>query len=629
MLSLTDLHLQIAGETLLDGVNLRLHDGWRVGVIGRNGCGKSSLFKLLLGELSADRGEISLPGGARIAHMAQETAGRDTSAVDHVLGGHGELMRVQQELAAAEAGDDVDAIVHLHGELDRLDGYTARSRAEALLSGLGFRADQFDWPVARFSGGWRVRLDLARALMRPSDLLLLDEPTNHLDLDAVLWLEQWLAQYPGTLLLVSHDRDFLDNVVGHVVHFDGTRLVHYRGNYSAFERQRAERLANQQAAYEKQQQRIREIEGFVARFRAKASKARQAQSRLKELERMEQIAPAHVDSPFRFRFPDPEKVSNPLITLDHVGAGKREAILRGANFSILPGQRIGLLGPNGAGKSTLIRTLVGEWPPVEGERITGQHLKVGYFAQHQLDALHLDQSPLWHLKQESPAMREQPLRDFIGGFGFPGDDALTPVRKFSGGEKARLALALVAWRRPNLLLLDEPTNHLDLEMRHALDLALQAYAGAVVLVTHDRHLLRDSVDEFWLVADGTVQPFDGTLDDYREWMRRHRAQEKAPAAEPEAPARATATRDRQGDRRAAAQRREALRPLRDRLQRLERDLERQQAELAELETALADPALYTDPDRAAERERLLRRQAELQSAIERTENEWLEVGEQL
>jgi len=632
VLSLNNVHLQIAGETLLEQAGVRLHDGWRVGVIGRNGCGKSSLFKLILGELSPDRGEVELPGGARIAHMAQETAGRDTTAVDHVLGGHAELSRVQEQLERAETEGDVDRIVHLHGELDRLDGYTARSRAEALLSGLGFGAHQFDWPVAQFSGGWRVRLDLARALMRPSDVLLLDEPTNHLDLDAVIWLEQWLTQYPGTLLLISHDRDFLDNVVGHVIHFDRTRLTYYKGNYSAFERQRAERLANQQAAYEKQQQRVREIEAFVARFRAKATKARQAQSRLKELERMEQIAPAHVDSPFRFQFRDPLKVSNPLITLDHVDCGAREPILRGANFSILPGQRIGLLGPNGAGKSTLIRTLVGEWAPLGGERVTGTHLKIGYFAQHQLDSLHLDESPLRHVWRESPGVREQELRNFLGGFGFPGDDALTPVRKFSGGEKARLALALVAWRRPNLLLLDEPTNHLDLEMRHALDLAIQSYAGAVMLVTHDRHLLRDSVDEFWLVADGRVQPFDGDLDDYREWMRGHRQKNTIkPAAGGPAPkpAEPVPPRDAKADRRAAAERREGLKPLRKRLQQLESELESRQAELAEVEATLNDNDLYTDPDRKDELESLLKRQGELQAGIEQTETAWLESSEQL
>ena len=626
VLSLNDIHLQIAGETLLDRASVRLHDGWRVGVIGRNGCGKSSLFKLILGEIAPDRGEIELPGGARIAHMAQETAGRDTTAVDHVLGGHAELSRVQQQLERAEANGDVDRIVHLHGELDRLDGYTARSRAEVLLSGLGFGAHQFDWPMAQFSGGWRVRLDLARALMRPSDVLLLDEPTNHLDLDAVIWLEQWLTQFPGMLLLISHDRDFLDNVIEHVAHIDHRQLFYYRGNYSGFERQRAERLAQQQAAYEKQQQRVREIEQFVARFRAKATKARQAQSRLKELERMEQIAPAHVDSPFRFRFPDAERVSNPLATLRELSVGYDRSVLENVDFSILPGDRIGLLGPNGAGKSTLIRTLVGELAPLAGECLRGEHLRIGYFAQHQLDALALGASALDHLRRESPGQRDQVLRDFIGGFGFSGDDALVPVKRFSGGEKARLALALVAWRRPNLLLLDEPTNHLDLEMRYALDLALQSFSGAVVLVTHDRHLLRDTVDTFRLVADGRAAEFNGDLDDYRDWLRERRGRASQPVAA--ASAARPAPPDRKEARREAARRRAALQPLRREVERLERELDRQRAALTELDEALADPTLYED-ERRPELRALLQQQGDLRQRLEDTETAWLEASERL
>jgi len=636
MISLDQVSLQIGGDPLLDDVSLRLHDGWHVGVIGPNGCGKSSLFRLLLGQIAPDRGEVILPGGTRIAHMAQETAGSDTSAVDHVLGGHHELVRIQADLAEAETAGDGARIARLHGELDAIDGYTARNRAGQLLSGLGFTADQFDLPVAQFSGGWRIRLDLARTLMCPSDILLLDEPTNHLDLDAVIWLEQWLAQYPGTLLLISHDRDFLDSVVGHVVHFDRRRLVHYRGNYTAFERQRAERLAQQQAAYEKQQQRVREIEQFVARFRAQATKARQAQSRLKELERMEHIAPAHVDSPFRFRFPDADKTSHPLVVFRQVAVGYEKPVLRGVDFSVLPGARVGLLGPNGGGKSTLIRTLVGELPILDGERTKGDNLKIGYFAQHQLDALDVQASPLKHLQRESPGTRDQQLRDFLGGFGFSGDDALAPVKQFSGGEKARLALALVAWRRPNLLLLDEPTNHLDLEMRHALDLALQSFSGAVLLVTHDRHLLRDTVDEFWLVANGRVRGFDGDLDDYREWLRDHRsrnpgAQTTAAAAiEPE-PARAAPEplRDRKSERRDAAARRARLKPLRERITRLERDLERQQKRVAALDESLADSELYNDPERRGELEDLLQRQGEARQAVERLETEWLESTERL
>jgi len=512
----------------------------------------------------------------------------------------------------------------LHGELDAIDGYTAPARAEQLLAGLGFSAGVMQEPLDHFSGGWRVRLDLARALMRPSELLLLDEPTNHLDLDAVIWLEQWLREYSGTLMLISHDRDFLDNVVGHVVHFDGRRLVQYRGNYSAFERQRAERMAQQQAAFDKQQQRVREIEGFVARFRAQASKARQAQSRLKELERMEQIAPAHVDSPFRFEFPAAAKTSNPLVHLRGVAAGYDEPVLRDVSFGLLPGQRVGLLGANGAGKSTLIRTLVGDLEPLAGTCTRGDNLQVGYFAQHQLDALDPKRSALAHLQRESPRERELTLRRFLGGFGFSGDLALVPVNQFSGGEKARLALARIAWRRPNLLLLDEPTNHLDLEMRHALDLALQSFAGAVMLVTHDRHLLRDSVDEFWLVGEARVTSFDGDLDDYAAWLRDQRASARRAAAPPPA---AGGGRDRKAERKATADARARRQDLRREAERLERELERRQAELARCEADLADPELYAGDARAAERDRLMRRQAELRADVERLESAWLEASE--
>ncbi len=635
MITLDNVSLQIGGDPLIDNASLRLYDGWHVGIIGANGCGKSSLFKILLGELAPDHGEVELAANARVAHMAQETAGAATSAVDHVLAGHFELMRVQSALAEAEAAGNDARMAALHGELDALDGYTARSRAEQLMSGLGFTNTQFDTPVAEFSGGWRVRLDLARALMRPSDILLLDEPTNHLDLDAVLWLEQWLAQYSGTLLLISHDRDFLDSVVGHIVHFDRRTLVHYRGDYSSFERQRAEHLAQQQAAYEKQQQRVREIEQFVARFRYKASKARQAQSRLKELERMEQIAPAHVDSPFHFSFPDADKASHPLVTFRDTAVGyDGTAVLRGVDFSLLPGARIGLLGPNGAGKSTLIRTLVGELPLVSGERTAGEHLYIGYFAQHQLDDLDLNASALKHLQRESPEAREQTLRNFLGGFGFSGDDATSPVRQFSGGEKARLALARIAWRKPNLLLLDEPTNHLDLEMRHALDLALQSFAGAVMLVTHDRHLLRDTVDTFWLVADGRVREFDGDLDDYRAWLRDYRAGRTGeaaatPAAAASAAANTTAPRDRKQARRDAARKRDDLKLLRQEVTRLERSIASQREELAQVEQALADPNLYTNGERVAELQQLQQRQGELRSEIDRIETEWLEASERL
>jgi len=626
LITLENVSLQIAGEALIERADLRLYDSWHVGLIGPNGCGKSSLFRLLLGELQSDSGTVDVPKAYRIGHMQQETPGANASAVDHVLGGHIELMQVQAALETAEAEGDDTRLAQLHGDMDALDGYTARSRAEQLLAGLGFSAAVMQRPVVEFSGGWRIRIDLARTLMRPTDVLLLDEPTNHLDLDAVLWLEQWLAQYPGTLIVVSHDRDFLDSVVGHIVHFDRKRLVHYRGNYTAFERQRAERLAHQQAAYKKQQQRIREIEQFVAKWRAQASKARQAQSRLKELERMEEIAPAHVDSPFRFSFPDAERTSNPLLVLREASVGYDQPVLAGVDFSILPGARIGLLGPNGAGKSTLIRSIVGEQPLLAGERVAGEHLRIGYFAQHQVDALDASASPVEHLRRESPGTREQTLRDFIGGFGFSGADALAPVRHCSGGEKARLALALIAWRRPNLLLLDEPTNHLDLEMRHALDLALQQFSGAVVLVTHDRHLLRDSVERFWLVAEGHVREFDGDLNAYQAWLRDFRQGDTAVSKDRSQAG--TASTNKRERRRAAAQRRK-LQPLRDTVSRLEQDLQSRRNELAEVEDALADNDLYISDERRGELDRLLQRQGELRQAVDALETEWLEAAERL
>jgi ATP-binding cassette subfamily F protein 3 len=631
VITLDDVSLQIGGDPLLEGASCALHEGWKIGIIGPNGCGKSSLFKLLRGQLSPERGRVDLPGGMRIAHMEQETPGRSATAREHVVGGHAELVRLENELEKAEAAGDGERLAQLHGSIDAEDGYTARTRAEQLLAGLGFSAEACGRPVAEFSGGWRMRIDLARTLMAPSDLLLLDEPTNHLDLEAVMWLEQWLKRYAGTLMIISHDRDFLDSVVDHTMHFDNKRLAQYRGNYSQFERQRAERMAQQQAAYEKQQQRVREIEQFVARFRAQANKARQAQSRIKELERMEDLAPAHIDSPFRFQFPEAAKTSHPLITCRAMAAGYSPdaPILTDVGLSLLPGQRVGLLGVNGAGKSTLIRTLVGELPPLEGERTPGENLAVGYFAQHQVDALTVDWSPLEHLQKESPEVRKQQLRTFLGGFGFPGDDALRPVRNFSGGEKARLALAIVAWRRPNLLLLDEPTNHLDLDMRHALDMALQEFSGAVVIVTHDRHLLRDTVDEFWLIDNGRLRPFDGTLDDYAAWRAGNIKAEKSGSggkANVPKPAKKEAGRD---GRKAAAEARSRVKPLRDSVRRLERDLEKRQQELAKIETALADPELYNDPERAGERDKLLQDQGAAQQAIARIESDWLEAAEEL
>ncbi|SFD37818.1 ATP-binding cassette, subfamily F, member 3 [Thiohalospira halophila DSM 15071] len=632
MLALEEVELRRGAEPLLQGASATLHDGWKVGVVGRNGSGKSSLFALLLGELSPDAGRVTLPDGARIAWMAQEIADLEATAVEYVLAGHFEWVAIQEAIAAAEAAGDDHRLAHLYADLDAIDGYTVRNRAEQLLAGLGFSETAMGAPVGSFSGGWRMRLNLARALIRPSDFLLLDEPTNHLDLETVDWLEQWLRGYSGTLLLVAHDRDFLDSVCDHILHFDGGELTLYNGGYSEFERQRAEEMARRQAMYEKQQQRVAEIERFVARFRAQASKARQAQSRLKELERMETIAPAHADSPFRFSFPASERSSNPLLAIKEATLGYPETpVLSGVDLTLLPERRIGLLGPNGAGKSTLVRAIAEGSTLLDGERVAGEHLAVGYFAQHQLEALNPDASPLEHLRQEGGAT-DQRYRDFLGGFGFVGDMATSPVVNFSGGERARLALALIAWRRPNLLLLDEPTNHLDLEMRHALDMALQEFSGTVVLVTHDRHLLRDSVDDFLLVHGGKVRPFDGDLEDYRRWLRESLATPaagsekaagggKAPGPDP-----GKGKGGGKGNGKGAGKGGD-LKALQNRLRKAERALTEAGEERERVQQALAEPELYTDPARADELADLQRREGELARKLADAEEEWLAAGE--
>lgn len=627
MITLEGLSLQRGSLSLLQNTSLIIHRGQRIGVVGSNGAGKSSLFKLLLGELHQDAGELLIPAQLRIAHMAQEVHTRDKSALDYVLDGDKPLRKVQIELAEAEAKEDNHAIARLHAELENLDGYTAPNRAEQLLLGLGFTMEQTQQPVQSFSGGWRIRLNLAQALLMPSELLLLDEPTNHLDLDATLWLENWLRQYPGTLLLISHDRDFLDSVVEHIAHFEQQKINLYRGNYSVFEIMRAQRLAQQQAQFEKQQTRIAEIENFVRRFKAKASKAKQAQSRVKELERMEKIAPAHVDSPFQFTIPCTEKTSSPLLVMDGANVGYDDkAVLSDVNFSLLPGMRIGLLGPNGAGKSTLIKTLVGDLPVVSGVYTAGENLQVGYFAQHQLESLDLNASALLHIQRLSPKVSEQEIRNYLGGFGFRGDDVETNVNRFSGGEKARLALSVIAWQKPNLLLLDEPTNHLDLEMRLALTFALQSFPGVVILVSHDRHMLRNTVDEFWLVCDGKVEPFDGDLEDYHIWLK-NRSQGLQKTADASAPANED-KRDRKEERRLAAQRREQLRPMKKKVDKLEADLDKVQADLAKIEQELAEPEIYQDENKDR-LQVLLKKQGELSTNSEAIEEEWMTLQEAL
>jgi ATP-binding cassette subfamily F protein 3 len=625
MIRLQSLTLQRGPQRLLEDAELTLHAGQKAGLIGANGAGKSSLFALLRGELSPDNGDCSLPADWRIAHMRQEVDTLERLAVDYVLDGDIRLRQVQSELAAAEAAHDGAAQARLHSELDSADGYTADARARKLLAGLGFTNDQMERQVASFSGGWRMRLNLAQALMCPSDLLLLDEPTNHLDLDAILWLEDWLKGYPGTLLLISHDRDFLDSVVDHIAHVEQKKITLYRGGYSAFERARAERLAQQQQAFEKQQTQRAHMEKYIARFKAQATKARQAQSRIKALERMEELSAAHVDSPFNFSFRESDKISSPLLDLSDARLGYGDkAILQKVKLQLTPGARIGLLGPNGAGKSTLIKNLAGELEPLSGRLYRGENTTVGYFAQHQLDSLDAKASPLLHLQRIAPTEREQTLRDFLGGFDFRGARLEEPVLNFSGGEKARLALALIAWDKPNLLLLDEPTNHLDLEMRLALTMALQEFSGAVLVVSHDRHLLKSTTDNFLLVADGVVEEFDGDLDDYTRWLADYR-QRNAPVSN--TPVNADKT-DKKAQRQQAAALRQQLAPHKREAEKLEKELNTLHEKMAKIEASLGDSAMYEAANKDKLRD-LLADQAKLKARESEVEEAWMEALELL
>jgi ATP-binding cassette subfamily F protein 3 len=627
MLRFDSLSLRRGPRVLFADAGFAIHTRWRVGVTGANGTGKSSLFSLILGGLHPDGGSFHCPADWVIAHVAQETPSDPRPAIEYVLDGDEELRAVEAALVDAESAAEGERIAELHGRLESIDGYSARARAARLIHGLGFRPGEEERPVNSFSGGWRMRLNLARALMCRSDLLLLDEPTNHLDLDAVIWLEEWLINYPGTLLLISHDRDFLDAVSDHIAHIEQGRLNLYSGNYSAFERIRAEHLANQQAGYEKQQREIAHIRSYVERFRAKATKARQAQSRLKTLERMERIAPAHVDSPFRFRFKAPEKTPNPLLRMEESAAGYGDhSVIQGVSLSLSPGDRIGLLGHNGAGKSTLIKLLAGQINPMNGKRETAQDLNIGYFAQHQLEQLHPEHTPLEHLRQLDRSAPEQALRDHLGGFGFSGERAESPVKPFSGGEKARLVLALLVYRRPNLLLLDEPTNHLDLEMRHALSQALQEFAGAMVIISHDRHLLRVTSDQLLLVHGGSVTEFKGDLDDYPRWLAENRTPEKEggePIASKEHGASARKDRKRQ-----QAEQRRLLQPLRKKLQAAEKEMAELATQQQQLEQRLAEPDIYAD-EQKEELKRLLSEKSQLDRALGEAEEAWLEAGETL
>ncbi len=629
MIQFRNLTLVRGVRELIADASVQIHPGWRVGLTGANGSGKSSVFALLRGELQAERGDCDVPVTWRIASVAQETPALDTAAIDYVLDGDTELRTLEGELADAETAHAGETIAELHVRLDDIGGYSARARAAALLAGLGFGDSEIERPVREFSGGWRMRLNLAQALISRADLLLLDEPTNHLDLDAVVWLEQWLSGFKGTLVVVSHDRDFLDGCVTHIANIQSAKLTLYTGNYSAFEDARAAQLAAQQATYEKQTRVIAHMESFVARFRAKATKAKQAQSRLKALARMERIAAAHVDTPFEFSFPQPERSPNTLIYLNKISVSYGErAVLRDIEMTLAPGARIGLLGPNGAGKSTLIKLLAGELQPSSGQRSEGRGLVIGYFAQHQLEQLRPDESPLQHLLRLEPQTREQDLRDYLGGFDFRGSMADRPVAPFSGGEKSRLALALLVRRKPNLLLLDEPTNHLDLEMRQALTAALAEYEGSMVLVSHDRALLRTVCDDFRLVFDGKVEEFDGAIEDYITWLAARRAanasgsntavtQDKAARRE----ARESAAADRQV-------RLAARRPLLREVEKLEKDLARWQQEKQQIDTQLADPAFYASPDPSRLRT-LTVKQQQLAGDIDAAEHRWLEIHAEL
>ena len=628
MIQFRNLTLVRGARELIADASVQIHPGWRVGLTGANGSGKTSVFALLRGELQAEHGDFDIPASWRIATVAQETPALDTPAIEYVLDGDTELRALERELTAAETAHAGEKIAELHALLDDIGGYSAKARAAALLAGLGFADAEISRPVREFSGGWRMRLNLAQALISRADLLLLDEPTNHLDLDAVVWLEQWLSGFKGTLVVVSHDRDFLDGCVTHIANIQAAKLMLYTGNYSAFEDARAAQLAAQQATYEKQTRVIAHMESFVARFRAKATKAKQAQSRLKALARMERIAAAHVDTPFEFVFPQPERSPNTLIYLNKISVSYGDrSVLRNIEMTLAPGARIGLLGPNGAGKSTLIKLLAGELQPASGQRSEGRGLVIGYFAQHQLEQLRPDESPLQHLLRLEPQTREQELRDYLGGFDFRGAMADRPVAPFSGGEKSRLALALLVRQKPNLLLLDEPTNHLDLEMRQALTAALAEYEGSLVLVSHDRALLRTVCDDFRLVCDGNVEEFDGAIEDYIAWLAARRAanaagqgtgaQDKAARRE----ARESAAADRQA-------RLTARRPLLKETEKLEKDLARWQQEKQQIDQQLADPAFYTQPDPEKLRT-LTTRQQELAASMEASEQRWLDVHAEL
>jgi len=629
MIYFEDVTLRRGKKVLFQNFSLTIHAKDKIGVTGANGTGKSSLFALILGKLEEDKGSYRCKSSLSISHVAQETPALDMSAVDYVMQGDEELTKLEQQIAEAETQHDGLKLSALHERMDAIGGYQARARAGQLMSGLGFKIEQESSPVNSFSGGWRMRLNLAQALMCRSDVLLLDEPTNHLDLEAVLWLEKWLKNYQGALLLISHDREFLDQSVTSIAHFEQEKINLYTGNYSAFEVRRAEQLALQQSSYEKQQREVEHMQSFITRFKAKATKARQAQSRIKALERMQLITPAHVDSPFEFSFEGTGFMLNPLMQLQKVQFAYGEhTILENTSMSLLPNDRIGLLGPNGAGKSTLIKLLAGEHLPTKGKVVESKGLRIGYFAQHQLEQLDAKASPVQHLFDINPELSEKEARLFLGGFAFHGDMAMESIAGFSGGEKARLVLAILVYQKPNLLLMDEPTNHLDLDMRLALTVALQSFEGAMVLVSHDRHLLRTVCDDLWLVANQKVEPFTGDLDDYARWLNEQRLSEQSSNHAKQDITGEHTQAARKAKRKDDTERRKALQPLRNQVKKLEQRLEKLHAREAELNHMLADSSLYE----SSEKEMLLAltsEHAQIKQELDEVEEDWMLLSEEL
>lgn len=633
MILFTNLSLKRGQTTLLENANATINPKQKVGLVGKNGCGKSSLLALLKKEISAEGGEVSYPANWQLAWVNQETPSLAISALDYVILGDRQYVALQQQLEQANQNNDGNAIARIHEQLDTIDAWTIQSRAASLLNGLGFSQAELSQPVRAFSGGWRMRLNLAQALLCPSDLLLLDEPTNHLDLDAVIWLERWLQQYQSTLVLISHDRDFLDPVVDKILHIENQKINEYTGDYSSFEKQRAEKLAQQTALYRQQQQKVAHLQKYIDRFKAKATKAKQAQSRMKALARMELIAPAYVDNPFTFEFREPLALPNPLLSMEKVSAGYENngqitEILKQIKLNLVPGSRIGLLGKNGAGKSTLIKLLAGEITALSGNIQLAKGVQLGYFAQHQLDTLRAEESALWHMQQLAPQQTEQQLRDYLGSFAFHGDKVNEQVAHFSGGEKARLVLALIVWQRPNLLLLDEPTNHLDLDMRQALTEALVDYQGSLVIVSHDRHLLRSTVDEFYLVHDGQVEEFKGDLADYQKWLNEQNSQPQPTEKDATKTESHNPAQNRKEQKRKEAELRQQLAPLRKSLAQWESKMETLSQKLADIEQQLANGDLY-QAEMKENLTALLKDQAEYKKQLEEVELEWFSVQENM